>query len=271
MTQPRFRIFSYLPNPRIYKATIAGRLCGVEVDIVGAKPPELADWLWDFNAQSLDEAGKQQHADSARQARTGFGGTLYKTDAFLAAHPYGTVPAGFSADGQVGVFESNSIMRAVARLGDQSAGIYGDDAVTAARVDSFLDVALVFARDSQIYLLSLRSPDLTAEVYGACREALHHWLGGIETALANGSPYLACNELTLADICFACELALLGNEASARSKLRALELEPMADEVEELFPRAHAHYQALCAHEAFAPDLGPYLEKIAAAGKRDAA
>ena len=26
------RIFSYLPNPRVWKSTIAGRLCGVEVE-----------------------------------------------------------------------------------------------------------------------------------------------------------------------------------------------------------------------------------------------
>ena len=30
------RIFSYLPNPRIWKATIAARLCGVEVEVRGA-------------------------------------------------------------------------------------------------------------------------------------------------------------------------------------------------------------------------------------------
>ena len=29
------------------------------------------------------------------------------------------------------------------------------------------------------------------------------------------------------------------------------------------YPRAAAHYERLCAHEAFAPDVGPYLEKIA--------
>jgi glutathione S-transferase len=28
------RIFSYLPNPRIWKAMIAARLCGVEVEVV---------------------------------------------------------------------------------------------------------------------------------------------------------------------------------------------------------------------------------------------
>ena len=37
------RIFSYLPNPRIWKATIAARLCGVEVEVRGARPTELKD------------------------------------------------------------------------------------------------------------------------------------------------------------------------------------------------------------------------------------
>ena len=42
------RIFSYLPNPRIMKATIAARLCGIDVEIRGDKPKNLVDWLWDF-------------------------------------------------------------------------------------------------------------------------------------------------------------------------------------------------------------------------------
>ena len=29
------RIFTYLPNPRIWKATIAARLNGVEVEVIG--------------------------------------------------------------------------------------------------------------------------------------------------------------------------------------------------------------------------------------------
>ena len=39
------RIFSYLPNPRIWKATIAARLNGVDLEVRGAKPSELASWL----------------------------------------------------------------------------------------------------------------------------------------------------------------------------------------------------------------------------------
>jgi hypothetical protein len=44
------RIFSYLPNPRVWKATIAARFCGVDVEIRGASGKELRDWLWGASA-----------------------------------------------------------------------------------------------------------------------------------------------------------------------------------------------------------------------------
>src|SRR5262249_10364591 len=147
------RIFSYLPNPRIWTATIAARLCGGDVEVRGAKPGELKDWLWDFDARPLSEADRGKA--KTRAGRVGFkGGLLAKTDAFLAAHPFATVPAAFSPDGAIGVFESNSIMRAVARLG--AAGnpkLYGADPYTASRIDSFLDASLVFPRHAHVYLL----------------------------------------------------------------------------------------------------------------------
>ena len=49
----QLRIFSYLPNPRIWKATIAARLCGVDVEVRGGSPKELASWLWDFDARGV--------------------------------------------------------------------------------------------------------------------------------------------------------------------------------------------------------------------------
>ena len=149
------RIFSYLPNPRIWKATIAARILGVNVEVRGVPGGQLSQWLWDFDARELTEADKE-NSSLRRQGRTGFRGELYKTEAFMQAHPYGTVPAAFSADGTVGIFESNSIMRVVARLGDSGKGLYGTDAYTASRIDSFLDASLVFARDSQIYLQAVR-------------------------------------------------------------------------------------------------------------------
>ena len=51
---PVLRIFSYLPSPRLAKATIAARLCGVALDVRGAAPRDLAGWLWDFDARPLD-------------------------------------------------------------------------------------------------------------------------------------------------------------------------------------------------------------------------
>jgi hypothetical protein len=52
-------------------------------------------------------------------------GVLFRTDAFLKARPFGTVPAAFSPDGRIGVFESNSIKRLVARLGQANISARG--------------------------------------------------------------------------------------------------------------------------------------------------
>ena len=145
------RIFSYLPNPRVWKAQIAGALNGAEVEVLGAKPPELATWLWDYDARPLPEAERTDDSPYARQSKRGFSSTLYKTDEFLAAHPFGTVPAAFAGDGQTGVFESNSILRAVARAGDQ-AQLYGHTQEEASRIDSFLDANLVFPEPTFLQL-----------------------------------------------------------------------------------------------------------------------
>jgi hypothetical protein len=166
----QLRIFSYLPNPRIWKATIVARLAGVELELKGASPKELQSWLWDFDARPLTVDDKTE-ADEVH-GRAGFRGKLRKTSAFLDRHPFGTVPAAFRPDGKVGIFEPNSIMRAVARLGDVRLGLYGNEPYETSRIDSFLDESLVFARDSQIYLLALSSGALSDETYSRARDAL---------------------------------------------------------------------------------------------------
>ena len=255
------RIFSYLPNPRIYKSTIAGRLCGVKVDLIGAKPTELRDWLWDFQARPLTD-GDRQDESLVRRGRTGFAGTvLYKTDAFLEAHPFGTVPAAFSPDGNVGIFESNSIMRAVARLGEDETGLYGDDPYSMSRVDSFLDASLVFARDSQIYMLALANQTLSKEIYERVSSALDGYLTGINRALSEGNTFILGEKLTLADICFCCEYALFMREGKRTKALADLGLSPIVDpKIRSTFPFAIEHFTKLSEHEAFAPDLERFLE-----------
>ena len=258
------RIFSYLPNPRIWKSTITARLCGVDVDVRGAAPKELPDWLWDFDAHPLTDAERQNSDGYAREASTGFGGKLYKTDAFLSAIPFGTVPAAFGPDGKVGIFESNSIMRTVARLGSDKVSLYGKDAYSASRIDSFLDASLVFARDSQIYLLALNNGKATNEIHARASDALHTYLGGLDRALSPDRAYLVDDTLSIADICFVAELALFSRERNFAQALQKIGCACITGAtIDERYPIITKHFHTLCSHKAFAPDVLPYLKKIA--------
>ena len=259
----QLRIFSYLPNPRIWKATIAARLCGVDVEVRGASPTELQSWLWDFDARPL-RGDEPADSPDVRVGKVGFKGTpLRKTAAFLEAHPFGTVPAAFSPDGKVGIFESNSIMRAVARLGEARFPLYGRGPYEASRVDSFLDASLVFARDSQIYLLALMSGGVTSEIHARARDGFATWAGGIDQALAGGRTSIVGTDVTLADVCFASELGLFFNERARSEAIAAQGLEPILDaKLGESFPRAADHFARLRRHPGFAPDMEPYLAKL---------
>lgn len=257
------RIFSYLPNPRVWKAIIAARIGGVALEARGAAGPELVDWLWDFDARPLTEVSADERAAAERLGRIGFKGRkLYKTDAFLAAQPFGTVPAAFSGDGQVGIFESNSIARAVARQAKQS-GLYGHDPFEASRIDSFMDVSLVFARDAQIYLFAMQASELATDIHSRTDEAFTTYMAGIDRALQPARQFLVGEGVSLADICFACELALFHNERGGRKALSALGKAPFLDNARERFPLAMAHFDRLAADPAFAPEFGPYLAKLA--------
>lgn len=264
------RIFSYLPNPRIWKATIAGRLCGVDVEVRGSSPKELQSWLWDFDARPLSSDERATSAN-VRIGKVGFSGTLHKTDAFMQAHPFGTVPAAFSPDGTIGIFESNSIMRTVARVGEARLRLYGRDAYEASRIDSFLDASLVFARDSQIYLLALVSGTVSPEIHSRMRDGFGVYLGGINQALSSDRKFLVGDTISIADICFACELALFFNEKARQGDLLKKGFEPILHAgVEGQYPQAFAHFDRLRKHEAFASDMEPYLKKFESSKYGDA-
>ena len=109
-------------------------------------------------------------------------------------------------------------MRSVARIGENTNNVYGFDAFSSSRIDSFLDTSLVFACDSQAYLLSLMKDTLTVDIYNSVASAFTVWLNGVERALSNHK-YLSSDYLTLADVCFACEIALLYNEKYYQDKL----------------------------------------------------
>ena len=255
------RIFSYLPNPRLYKATIAARFSGATIEVIGANPLELADWLWDYDARPLEQGERDEPgmAQLARTARRGFRGTLYKTERFLEANPFGDVPAAFGADGGVGLFESNSIMRAAARLGPNAAEICGTTPLEQSRIDAFLDRTLLFARDTQPYLLANADPYPPA-IHATMRDTFESYLEGVERALCT-TDHLALDTLSLADIAFACELCLLSNEGRFLKALEDAGLDPLMPRLAE-FPRANAHLARLASNERFAVDLGSYFERM---------
>jgi glutathione S-transferase len=154
-------------------------------------------------------------------------------------------------------------MRAVARLGASRFPLYGGDDYEASRIDSFLDASLVFARDSQIYLLALGSETLSAEIHSRARDGFRAYLGGINQALAPSREFIVGNNITLADICFVAELSLFYNEKARAAELPRIGLEPILNAtVDAEFPKAIDHFTKLSKHPAFAPDVEPYLAKI---------
>ena len=253
---PKFRIFSYLPNPRVWKATIAGRIGGVDIEIVGDRPKALADWLWDFDARPLADAERRSDSPHARPARRGFGATLYKTDGFLEAHPFGTVPAAFDSSGTVGIFESNSILRAVARAGD--ADLYGRTPLEASRIDSFLDSGLVFAREAQVYLLALQARDVSTELSARMRDAYGFYMAGIDAAVVHAPAGLVGSRLSIADIAFVCDLAQFRREHRFHDWLTGHGHEPIIQP--GAYAHAHAHFRRLLAQPAIAADLAAYVD-----------
>ncbi|MEM9407021.1 MAG: glutathione S-transferase [Acidobacteriota bacterium] len=257
---PDLKVFSYLPNPRLYKATIAARFSGAEIEIVGAKPPELRNWLWDFDARELDDGDKAELVHFERTAAVGFSGSLFKTDAFLEAHPFGAVPAGFSGDGSVGIFESNSILRAAARCGTKEHGLLGEGPMEQSRVDSFLDRSLGFAKETQRYLLA--ASRVTEELHAEMAKELDAYGRGMDMALTHSS-HLVGDRVTLADIALACELCLLTNESRFVERLDELGVGLLLPGLRQ-YERLGAHLRALAADERFNEDLGKYFGRLLA-------
>ena len=153
-------------------------------------------------------------------------------------------------------------MRAVARLDESDSGLYGHDPYSASRVDSFLDTTLLFARESQIYLLALMADDLNEKVYSDTEYALTNWLSGIEGAVTNNE-FICGNTLTLADICFCCELLLLQSEHQWVESISKIGKNLLSGtEIEDKFPRSLNHYKKLSVRTDFSPDIEDHQAKI---------
>ena len=74
---------------------------------------------------------------------------------------------------------------------------------------------------------------------------------------------LVGDDVSLADICFAAELALFMNEHARAERLSERGLDKILHTgVRNDYPRVFAHFARLVDHENFRPDLKPYVEKL---------
>ena len=72
------KIFSYLPNPRVWKAEIAAKIAGIPVEVIGDKPSEIPNWLWDSEPKKLSDSDKKELKQFERTGKRGFSSSLYK-------------------------------------------------------------------------------------------------------------------------------------------------------------------------------------------------
>ena len=251
----KITIFCYLRSPRVYKSTIAGRYAGTEVEYIGDSPKNLPNWLWDDNPRELTSKEKETNLHLLREPKIGFSEKLYKTDKFIEKQPFGTVPAAFAGSKQIGLFESNSIMRAVARLGNKAHGLLGADPIEESLIDGFLDKLLVFAVYTQRYLLAVRSGPFE-DSYEDMDKHFSIFLQGIEQALSTTGKggFIVGDCLTLADISFACELCLFTNELKMDYLVKAGSKNPLFPQISQ-YPKTLRHLEYLLNEPHFARDL----------------
>tara|TARA_Y100000589_G_C27116183_1_gene614333 strand:- start:123 stop:926 length:804 start_codon:yes stop_codon:yes gene_type:complete len=205
MTNKKTRIFTYLPSPRVWKALIAAEILKIDLEIRADKPRNLDQWLWDFDAKPLKELTNEKKI--LVKGTKGFTNTLKKTKRFLKLNPFGTVPVAFDPKGTIGIFESNSILRLIARLNKSKLNLYGKSAFIKSRVDSFLDASLVFGALTQPFLLSFNSnKKFQRASIIAAENAFVTYMNGIENSLKlNKTKFIISDNLSIADICFFCE------------------------------------------------------------------
>ena len=166
MSNHVLRIFSYLPNPRVWKALIAADYLGVSVEVLGDKPKNLGNWLWDFDAREL---GEEEKPKTARTRELAGGVSLARcTKPMPLCAPSPTALCQQRSVRMVRWEYSNpTVFCAQLRDRHRMPGLYGRNAMDASRIDSFLDATLVFGREAQVYLLGID---------GICKNCMAEWL-----------------------------------------------------------------------------------------------
>ena len=251
MNKNKIRIFTYLPSPRVWKSLIAADLTDIKLDLRSDKPKNLSKWVWDFDARPFEENSSEDKL--IIKGKKGFSNSLTKTKKFLTLNPYGNVPVAFNSIGTIGVFESNSILRLVARIGKNKINLYGKNDFIKSRVDSFLDSSLVFGSLNQPYLLALNSnKSITKTSIKSAEDAYKSYMHGIETNLMfNKNKFLISNDISIADICFFGEFFQFAIYSSKKPKFENKNWFDIIKKYKKEYKRAHKLLEKLLKIKSF--------------------
>ena len=83
-------------------------------------------------------------------------------------------------------------------------------------------------------------------------------------AMSDSSDGLVNNKLSIADICFVCEICQISRERAHIEKLNKLNLEFIYNRklLNTSFEHAMRHFDNLCARREFSPDIEPLMSKL---------
>jgi len=173
-------LYTYPNNPRAWKARITAEFSGVKLP--ASDTPIQLD------------------------------GKANKEESFQRVNPFGQVPSLKLQDGQ-GVFESNSIARYIARLGESSGDkkiqLYGANAAEASRIDGFLDAVLGLEASLMPWSYKAEptawSTRYREDFITGCIDQTKRTLLGFEEALKENSFFVG-KSVTLADIAWWCAM-----------------------------------------------------------------
>jgi len=181
-----------------------------------------------------------------------------QTEGFLALNPFGQVPT-LELQGGQGVFESNSIARYIARLGESSArqgkkgvNLYGSNIAEASRIDSFLDHCT--NAENWFGPVNYKLGDMpwtkgyTKSYIDDMIARTLKALQGFETGLRASGKYFVGNAISLADVIWFCVV-----HSSFKSWITK-------EYAESKIPLCYAHFRRLEALPEFKSVAGGPLE-----------
>lgn len=132
-------------------------------------------------------------------------GETNRTEEFLKLNPLGQIPT--LRDGNKGLFESNSIARYLARLGESKKSLLGKDAYESSKIDAFLDAIITFENMAGPWYYKAMKFPFAAQITKGHVEMgetqAKKYMRGFDLAL-KGREWFVGDSISLADIVWFC-------------------------------------------------------------------